>query len=151
MCKQRLVLDLWLQALTGKIGRIHSKQGFSELSVFSYETSEKPLLSPDCARAVDFANMCKQRLVLDLQLPALTGKIGIIHSKQGFSELSVISPQFLSLVTRDSKRRTVLGFTQRTQRISSSWPFTHHPSLFVDIWIPPYQVRGRLIKSGMTA
>ncbi len=26
-----------------------------------------------------------------------------------------------------------------------------HSLLFVDIWMPPYQVRGRLIKSGMTA
>ena len=58
------------------------------------ESSEKPLLSPDCVRAMDFANMCKQRLVLDLQLPVLTGKIGGIHSKQGFSEVSVISSQF---------------------------------------------------------
>ncbi len=54
------------------------------------ESSEKPLLSPDCVRAMDFANMCKQRLVLDLQLPALTGEIGGIHSKQGFSELSLL-------------------------------------------------------------
>jgi len=63
-------------------------------SVISNETSEKPLLSPDSARAMDLANMRKQRLVMDCRLPALTGKIGRIHSKQGFSEVSVFGSQF---------------------------------------------------------
>lgn len=40
--------------------------------------------------------MCKERLVLDLRLPALTGKIGIIHSKQGFSELSSLITHYTS-------------------------------------------------------
>ena len=60
----------------------------------SNESSEKPLLSPGSARAMDLANMRKQRLVLDWRVPALTGRIGRIHSKQGFSEVSVISSQF---------------------------------------------------------
>jgi len=37
---------------------------------------------------MDFTNMRKQRLVVDLRLPVLTGKIDRIGSKQGFSELS---------------------------------------------------------------
>ena len=61
-----------------------------QFSVISFESSEKPLLSPDSARAMDFANMRKQRLVLDWRVPALTGRIRRIHSKQGFSEVSVI-------------------------------------------------------------
>jgi len=52
------------------------------------ETSEKTLLSPDYARAMDFDNTRKQCLGLTLLLLALTGKIGRIHSKQGFSEVS---------------------------------------------------------------
>ena len=59
--------------------------------MISDENSEKTLLTPDCVRAMNFANMRKQRLVLELRLPALTGKIGRIHSKQVFSELSVFS------------------------------------------------------------
>jgi len=61
-----------------------------QFSVISFESSEKLLLSPDSARAMDFANMRKQRLVLDWRVPALTGRIRRIHSKQGFSEVSVI-------------------------------------------------------------
>ncbi len=60
--------------------------------------------------------MCKQRLVLDLRLPALTGNIGRIHSKQGFSEVSVISSPF--------------PFTHLTiQLLHRFLPFTHHPLL----------------------
>ncbi len=38
--------------------------------------------------------MHKQKLVLDLLVPALTGEIGRIRSKQGFSELSALSSDF---------------------------------------------------------
>ena len=61
-----------------------------QFSVISNESSEKPLLSPGSARAMDLANMRKQRLVLDWRVPALTGRIGRIHSKQGFSEVSIL-------------------------------------------------------------
>ncbi len=105
------------------------------MSVFSSESSEKPLLSPDCAGAMDFANMCKQRLVLNLRLPALTGKIGRIHSKQGSSEVSVFrSPvasedrdrlfrDWLLFMTQDKKMAVPLSKT--SQSLTSN---VAHPS-----------------------
>jgi hypothetical protein len=101
--------------------------------VISDENSEKTLLTPDCVRAMNFANMRKQRLVLELRLPALTGKIGRIHSKQVFSELSVFSRKSsekeavaLKSLSLDEGRGWV-RVRRQLSVVSSPFPFNYFP------------------------
>ena len=72
--------------------------------------------------------MCKQRLVLDLRLPALTGKIGIIHSKQGSSELSSLITHYTSPFLDSSLFLDPLPVTRYLSQVLDSLPITRHPS-----------------------